>query len=102
MRPPLLLPYSYPYPIGFLPSLAGGGVNCPFRPTQLAQMLHQHEQLPPGYNELILDPASWSAHLPETILGVFYVQGSGDRCVESRGDLIYTLPALSVKQLLQR
>jgi hypothetical protein len=47
--------------------------GCAWAPEHLKNMLEQQRILEPhgGYNEVILDAATWKANLPRTIMGVF-------------------------------
>ena len=48
--------------------------QCAFRPTDLDAMLRHHEMRPGSYNEVIIDPGTWSA----TTVEAFYFQGDGE------------------------
>ena len=57
----------------------------PWRPTDLDHMLTQYLGLSngvrnnnPGYNELVVSSASWTAHLPYSIEAFFVVEGQSD------------------------
>lgn len=57
---------------------------CAYPPTRLSWMLHRQQLAKPAsYNEVVVDTASYTARLPDSIEAVFWVKGckqSGPYC----------------------
>jgi len=59
--------------------------GCSWPPEHLRDMIEQQKVLEPngGYNECIVDAASWVKHLPRTIMAVFVQYGASSRDVDT-------------------